>query len=151
MSKIKPKECQNVVHSSHPRNRNIANAFFKAGFIDAWGRGYKKIREGFEAASLPMPKVENFCGGVRVTFQRKGATENATKNATENSTVKINKTQQKMLAIIHEDKYATYDVIAKQLGVERTTVWRNIKSLQKKGLLCRVGGDKGGYWEVIDD
>ena len=147
MSKIKPKECQNVVHSSHPRNRNIANAFFKAGFIDAWGRGYKKIREGFEAASLPMPKVENFCGGVRVTFQRKGATE----NATENSTVKINKTQQKMLAIIHEDKYATYDVIAKQLGVERTTVWRNIKSLQKKGLLCRVGGDKGGYWEVIDD
>ena len=143
------------LHSSHPRNRNIANAFFKAGFIDAWGRGYKKIREGFEAASLPMPKVENFCGGVRVTFQRKGATENATenatKNATENSTVKINKTQQKMLAIIHEDKYATYDVIAKQLGVERTTVWRNIKSLQKKGLLCRVGGDKGGYWEVIDD
>ena len=139
------------LHSSHPRNRNIANAFFKAGFIDAWGRGYKKIREGFEAASLPMPKVENFCGGVRVTFQRKGATENATENATKNATVKINKTQQKMLAIIHEDKYATYDVIAKQLGVERTTVWRNIKSLQKKGLLCRVGGDKGGYWEVIDD
>ncbi|MCR5140210.1 MAG: hypothetical protein K6B45_08620 [Bacteroidaceae bacterium] len=45
-------------------------AFFKAGFIDAWGRGYKKIREGFESAGLPMPKVENFCGGVSVTFQR---------------------------------------------------------------------------------
>ena len=29
-------------HSSRPRNKNIANVFFKAGFIDAWGRGYKK-------------------------------------------------------------------------------------------------------------
>ena len=35
-------------HSSKPRNRNIANAMFKAGFIDTWGRGYMKIRDGFE-------------------------------------------------------------------------------------------------------
>ena len=57
-------------HSSRPRNRNIAYAFFKAGFIDAWGRGYKKIREGFEGAGLPMPKIESAFGGVWVTFQR---------------------------------------------------------------------------------
>ncbi len=45
MSKIVARECQN---------------------IDC----YKKIREGFDGAGLPMPKVENFCGGVRVTFRR---------------------------------------------------------------------------------
>ena len=43
---------------------------FKAGFIDTWGRGYMKIREGFEAAGIPMPKVQNFCGGVQVSVQR---------------------------------------------------------------------------------
>ncbi len=32
---------------------------FKAGFIDAWGRGYKKIRDGFTKAGIPMPKVAN--------------------------------------------------------------------------------------------
>lgn len=58
-------------HSSRPRNKNIANAFFKAGFIDAWGCGYKKIHDGFESAGQPMPEVENFCGGVRVSFKRK--------------------------------------------------------------------------------
>ena len=58
------------MHSSKPRNRNIANVMFKAGFIDTWGRGYMKIREGFEAAELPMPRVQNFCGGVEVTVQR---------------------------------------------------------------------------------
>ena len=39
-------------------------------YIDAWGRGYKKIREGFEGAGLPMPKIESADGGVKVTFQR---------------------------------------------------------------------------------
>ena len=57
-------------HSSHPRNKNIAYAFFKAGFIESWGRGYKKIREGFEKAGLPMPKIEDVEGGIRVTFLR---------------------------------------------------------------------------------
>lgn len=28
-------------HSSYPRNRNIANVFFKAGYIEFWGRWYK--------------------------------------------------------------------------------------------------------------
>jgi ATP-dependent DNA helicase RecG len=57
-------------HSSHPRNKGIAYTFFKAGFIESWGRGYKKIRDGFEGAGLPMPKIEDVEGGVRVTFQR---------------------------------------------------------------------------------
>ena len=29
-----------------------------------------KIRDGFEAAGIPMPKVQNFCGGVQVSVQR---------------------------------------------------------------------------------
>ena len=38
--------------SSHLRNKNIANAFFKAGFNESWGRGYEKIRKGFEDVGL---------------------------------------------------------------------------------------------------
>ena len=57
-------------HSSKPRNRNIADTMFKAGFIDTWGRGYKKIHDGFKKAGLPMPTVKSHCGGTLVTFQR---------------------------------------------------------------------------------
>ena len=32
-------------HSSYPRNHNIANVFYKAGFVESWGRGFKKIAE----------------------------------------------------------------------------------------------------------
>ena len=58
-------------HASYPRNRNIASVFYKAGFIESWGRGYKKIREEFEKAGHPVPAVEESGGGVLVTIQRK--------------------------------------------------------------------------------
>ena len=32
-------------HSSKPYNPKLANVFFKSGMIEAWGRGFEKIRE----------------------------------------------------------------------------------------------------------
>ncbi|MGM9709545.1 MAG: RNA-binding domain-containing protein [Prevotella sp.] len=58
-------------HASYPRNRNIASVFYKAGFIESWGRGYKKIREEFEKSRHPVPTVEESGGGVLVTIQRR--------------------------------------------------------------------------------
>ena len=71
--------------SSKPRNKNIATAFFKAGYVEAWGRGYKKIREALESAKLPFPKVENFCGGTLVTIQRPVGNSYKDEQTSENS------------------------------------------------------------------
>lgn len=57
-------------HYSHARNRNIANAFYRAGFIEAWGRGIEKICNGLKSASLQPPKFEQREGGVAVTVMR---------------------------------------------------------------------------------
>lgn len=134
-------------HSSRPRNRNIANAFFKAGFIDAWGRGYKKIREGFESAGLPMPKVENFCGGVRVTFQRKSATDTTTEKTTQKS---VEKSVEKVWRLIKQDPYITTKQIADAVGLSTRGIEENIKKLKREGRIRRIGGDNGGHWEVIE-
>ena len=68
-------------HNSKPRNRNIAEIFYRAGFIESWGRGIDKIISGIEGSGLPRPKFEYDCGGIRVTFSRniclqKGCTAN---------------------------------------------------------------------------
>ena len=101
-----------------------------------------------------MPKIEDVEGGVRVTFKRnnvaKTATETATEIATEIATLKLNKTQQKVLSILYENKFVTYDEIASQLSIDRTTVWRNIKKLQEVGCIRRIGGDNGGHWIITD-
>ena len=58
-------------HSSYPRNHNIANVFYKAGFVESWGRGYKKIAEEFDRAKMPLPIIEETGGGVMAIIQRK--------------------------------------------------------------------------------
>ena len=98
-----------------------------------------------------MPKIEDVEGGVRVTFQRNNVVKTATEIATETATMKLNKTQQKILSILHGNKFATYYEIAGQLSIDRTTVWRNLKKLQKVGRIRRIGGDNAGHWEIIED
>ena len=156
-------------HSSRPRNKNIANAFFKAGFIDAWGRGYKKIREGFESVGLPMPKVENFCGGVQVTFQRKNVANNSgqtssivdlqnvleekTKQLTERQRNIFNRLietgQMSVLDNVLENVLETSASLAKYFKVDARTIRRDLSVLQTKGFIRHDGPDKGGRWVVI--
>jgi hypothetical protein len=129
-------------HSSRPQNKNVANAFFKAGFIEAWGRGYKKISEGFKNAGLPMPKTEITDGGVKMTFMRKNANVDAINETTE-------KTTEKILAAIQRNPYVTTKELATLCGITEDGIYYNTKKLRSKGILRRVGGDKGGYWEIL--
>jgi len=85
----------------------------------------------------------------RVTFKRNNVVKTATETATEIATKKLNKTQQRILSIIQGNKIATYDEIAIQLSIDRTTVWRNIKKLQEVGCIRRIGGDNGGHWVIL--
>ena len=57
-------------HPSRPRNATIAQVFFKAGFIEAWGRGISKIMEACKAAGLPEPEIKEDHGGIWVTFSK---------------------------------------------------------------------------------
>ena len=56
------------VHASHPRNPLIADACFKAGYIDTWGRGISKITEACQQTGLPDPSFEEAENGIRVTL-----------------------------------------------------------------------------------
>lgn len=51
-------------HVSMPPNPDIASTFFRAGLIEAWGRGYEKIRDACREAGAPEPTVEYDGGGV---------------------------------------------------------------------------------------
>jgi len=135
-------------HSSHPRNKNVAYAFFKAGFIESWGRGYKKIRDGFEGAGLPMPIVESVEGGVRVTFQRSNP-NSSQKSSQKGSQKGSQKTSDKILQMIKENPRITTEMLAENTGISSRMVAKHLKSLQEQGVLKRIGGRKDGYWKVL--
>ena len=70
-------------------------------------------------------------------------------NAPANASVKLNKTQLAIIKVLLKDNRATYEDLAKIIGVDRTTIRRNIAVLKEKGVIRRVGEDKNGYWEVL--
>jgi len=50
-------------HSSRPHNPGIAYSFFRAGMIEAWGRGIRRIAHACETAGNPAPRWEIEPGG----------------------------------------------------------------------------------------
>ena len=101
-------------HSSNARNKNIAASFYKAGFIEAWGRGISKIVTEFTEAGLKKPEFEDFCGGVLVTIYRDTnlvaniltpkTDEETTLKTTEKTT---GKTTENIISAIQENSYIT--------------------------------------------
>lgn len=53
-------------HSSKPFNPKLANVFFKSGMIEAWGRGFEKIREACALYDGSLPEYEINEAGIMV-------------------------------------------------------------------------------------
>lgn len=71
------------------------------------------------------------------------------KNVTLNITVKLTQTQEKILNLIKENPCITQNEIASKLNIARETANRNMKKLQEKKIIQRVGADKNGSWNIL--
>ena len=166
-------------HASYPRNRNIASVFYKAGFIESWGRGYKKIREEFEKAGRPVPAVEESGGGVLVTIQRKtiediiasrdksggvnggvnnesggvnGGVNNESGGVNTNATLLQHLTirQNRIKELIKLKPTVTVQQMVTILSIPKRTLERDLSLLQKSEVIRHEGSDKSGIWVVLE-
>ena len=55
-------------HASLPYNPNIANAFFRAGEIEAWGRGIERIFEACRLEGAAVPTLRHDANGLWMDF-----------------------------------------------------------------------------------
>ena len=155
-------------HSSCPRNRLIARAFYLAGFIESWGRGIGKIRDEFVASGLEAPVYKEEMGGMSVYITRRKGLFGG--NDGENGTVKdadnkeivlkndpvndiggtVNGTVKRIIKVISENEAITYDELSEKLNISRRTVARHIKKMTELFLIVREGSDKSGHWYVTE-
>ncbi|MFR9636237.1 MAG: ATP-binding protein [Rikenellaceae bacterium] len=54
-------------HPSRPYNPFIANAMFRSGDIESWGRGYKRIMQAVKEYNILPPKIE-ILSGLMVSY-----------------------------------------------------------------------------------
>lgn len=130
-------------HSSKPRNVNIASVFYKAGFIESWGRGILKIQKGFEDAGLNAPVFEEHCGGILVTMYRQ-VEDSKTKEKNQGET------KEKVLEMIRDNPHVTQREMREALDLSQSGIEYQMKKLKEAGTVERIGGDRGGYWKITE-
>jgi ATP-dependent DNA helicase RecG len=129
------------VHSPQPYNPSIANCFFRAGFVESWGRGTLEIIRECVEYEIPEPTF-TFDSGVWIEF--KGKEE---KISSEKMSGKMSG---KILALMTQNQRITISELAKTIKVTDKTIERALKNMKASRMIERIGPDKGGYWQVIE-
>lgn len=128
------------IHSSYPRNPHIAAVFFKAGYIESWGRGTTKIIKECVASGLPEPILEEDEGGIRVTFLKDIYTEEYLKQ------LEISDRQVQAVLFIKLNGYITNSQYQSEYHVSDRTALRDLDDLVTKGVLTKTGEKKGSRY-----
>ncbi len=148
-------------HPSHPFNPDVANAFFRAGMIEAWGRGIERIMEACRAAKSPTPKLRYEPNGLWVEFSYPALSKVEAKAPArpdsgpewgdrlgEKLGEKLGENRAAIIRAIAANPKVTVVQLAHQLGISTTAVENNLRFLKTQNLIARVGAAKGGTWKV---
>ena len=139
-------------------NETIANALFKSGKTEGWGRGILDIFTLCKDAGLPEPEYDFVPDFVCLTIRFKNPlrpyltegisdTLNVTLNVTLNDT--LNPSVQLTYSLIRQNPGIKRNKIVEQSGFVAQTVSRHISRLITMGLIEHRGSKKtGGYYAI---
>jgi len=131
-------------HSSKPRNDFLADVFFKAGMIEAWGRGTIKIIDECKKAGLPEPEFREEFGGFSVAFRKERLGGKVGGKVGERLSIN----QRKIVKFIIKKPAISAKELSGLIGISQRKIEENIAKLKVTGILKRIGPDKGGEWRV---
>ncbi len=115
------------------RNPLLADLVHRSKIVEKIGSGINRVKEALHD---------------RVTFEFFSAWFRVVISRSEKYPENINDTQRAILNLIDSQKTISKEAIAKNVGISLDGVKKSIRLLKEKGLLIRVGQDKGGHWEV---
>jgi ATP-dependent DNA helicase RecG len=152
--KVQP---ENFPNANDYRNPVIAEAMKVLGYVNRFNRGINMVQEILEEnrngdAIFDFKDISTF----KVTVMNADPkpengiddTEGGIDNGTDNGAEKTVGREAEIIALIKGDNSISKKSIAEKLGIGTTSVSRYIDSLKTKGIIERVGGDRGGYWKV---
>ena len=107
-------------HPSKPYNPSIANALFRCGDIESWGRGYKRIVEAVTAHKL-LPPVVEVLSGLMITYYMDIRTQLKVKN--------LNEKYAPVIEYVMENGRVTNADVQKIMNTSRATAYRILQQM----------------------
>lgn len=167
-------------YRSQPRNKLIADFCKDLGLIEKYGSGVRRVIALFKSVGIPVPVFTEMSGGVNVTVftsveEIGNVTENVTDDVTESVEMCVDVTENvtesveidanvienvtanvtenrlnRILELLKINPAITTTELAKQIGVSRMTIYRALEVLKSQDRVLRLGGDRGGRWNVME-
>lgn len=136
---------ENFPNVNDYRNPVIAEAMKVLGYVNRYNRGIARVRRELKENGNPDAVFDYKNLGVFGVTVFDALFD---KDSVEKTSVK---TSVKILEYIRKNPNITIPEIAEKLDKTARTIEMAISTLKKKGKLKRIGPDKGGHWEVIDN
>jgi len=139
------------------RNRRIGEFLKELHLTEGRNTGFKKILNALEKNGSPKPEFETdddhsyFISRffVREDFYAESNSTEETVEKQETTQKTREKTREKILALIKENPEITTTELAASVDLTVKGIEWQIKQLKEKGIIRRIGADKGGYWEIV--
>lgn len=133
-------------HQSRPYNPKIARAFFRAGYIESWGRGIQKIFEVCNEYGTLQPEYVVHSEDIMIKL---AAISTSNKQVSKlDSKVENTALKTKILEYLQNQPTATQKELQEALNETRTHIQKYVKKLVDEGKIERKGGKRFGYWEI---
>ena len=134
-------------HPSKPANPDVANAFFRAGMIESWGRGIEKIIHLCVADGLAEPIFNIAFGGLQIEFiARLEPVSNIMEKSEEKSEEKS--LAFNLLDIIKHNPKVTTNIMMGNTAHSRRSIEYQLNILKESGIITRIGSRKNGSWQI---
>ncbi len=136
---------------SERRNELIAELFHRVHFIEKWGRGIKLILSKEPDAGFSEVGTKFITTLIRRSYYegKKGEEEATREKVVEKVVEKMTLNRKKIIDLMKQNKTISAKELSGLVGISQRKIQENILWLREKGLIKRIGPDKGGYWEVV--
>lgn len=123
-------------HASRPYNPDIANALFRSGYIESWGRGTIKIIKECKQAGIPEPVFSYDSSDISVEFRKDIYNEKYLQS------LDLNERQVKAVLYVKDKSKITNSEYQTLNNCSRNTASNDLTELVDKELL-KPSGQKG--------
>lgn len=151
---------EDLYKKSYPRNNLLFGLMQRMELVEKIGSGLLRINEMMDEYLLPHPIIEATDVYFGISFERpdlqKMSVEQRMKEYNgvgeqvgDKLGDKLGENQEKIIDLMKNNRNITIPELSLKLDISTTAVENNLAKLKEKGLIMRIGPDKGGYWEVI--
>ncbi len=137
-------------HGSYPRNKHIANVFYKRGWIETWGTGTTRMIDFCRNNKTPEPEFNQYSGGFSIVFPFNEPMQSDL-NKTNIQAHQLTERQKEIISILQKTSELSGTQIYEQVKIKipMRTLQYELNKLKKLGILSSKGHARSFVWSLI--